>query len=346
MKRFIYISGIILINIQLAGIIFKINHWPGAGILLSISIVLMVFLFFPVALVTSYKQHKDKSQLHLYIIAYFTIVFDLLGMLFKIQHWPGASILLIIGLPLPFVLFLPFYVRYHNKTKAKSDKNFFGLIFFMIYLAIISSLLAVDASKDVYDSFIPQIEKSVSQSNSLELKNDRTYEELIQNPNYESEVIYIEMLNANADNLYKILEDAKRELILMANEGNKSSISNDIIDYNSLEGLYKKDNSVSFVNQRGDDLKENLIESRLIDFENAIKNLSDKYELNELLNNEDAPYSLALIRNNMYEDRFSSKSLAENLSALSFMQNRIRFIEYQILSTCLRQASITKLTLL
>ena len=331
MKKFIYISGIILINLHLAGVIFKINHWPGAGVLLSISIVLMVFLFFPIALVTSYMQHKDKSQLHLYILAYLTIAFDSLGMLFKIMHWPGAGILLIIGLPLPFVLFLPFYVRYHNKTKAKSDKNFFGLIFFMMYLAIISSLLAVDVSKDIYDSIIPQIEKSVSQSNVLELRNDRSYEILTQNPNYESEVISIELLNANADNLYKILEDAKRELILMANEGNKSSISNDIVDYNSLEGLYKKDISVSFVNKKGDYLKENLIESKLIDFENAIKNLSEKYELNKILNSEDAPYSLALIRNNMYEGRFKSRSLVGNLSALSFMQNRVRFIEYQIL---------------
>ena len=129
MKKFIYISGIILINLQLAGVIFKISHWPGAGVLLSLSVVLMVFLFFPIALITSYKQHKDKSQLHLYIIAYLTIAFTSLGMLFKIQHWPLASYMLIIGLPLPFILFLPFYVRYHNKTKAKSDRNFFGIIF-------------------------------------------------------------------------------------------------------------------------------------------------------------------------------------------------------------------------
>ena len=346
MKKFIYISGIILINLQLIGVIFKISHWPGAGVLLSISIVLMVFLFFPIALVTSYMQHKDKSQLHLYLIAYLTIAFDSLGMLFKIMHWPGAGMLLIIGLPLPFVLFLPFYMRYHNKTKAKSDKNFFGLIFFMMYLAIISSLLAVDASKEVYDSIIPQIEKSVSQSNILKLRNDRYYKELIQNPNNENDVVFIETLNTNADNLCEILEDAKRELILAASKTNKDVISSKNINYNQLAGFNKRDLTVSFINQKGNNSKENLIESKLIDFENAIQNLSDKYELNDLLNHDDAPYSLALIRNNMYEGRFKYRSLVENLSALSFMQNRVRFIEYQILSTCLRQANITKLTLL
>ena len=104
------------------------------------------------------------------------------------------------------------------------------------------------------------------------------------------------------------------------------------INYYELAGINKKDLTVSFINQKGDESKENLIESRLIDFESAIKNLSDKYELNEILNQKDAPYALALIRNNMYEGRFKSRSLVGNLSALSFMQNRVRFIEYQILS--------------
>lgn len=328
MKKIIYISGIILINIQLTGVIFKMFHWPGAGIILTLSILLMVFLFFPIALVTSYKQHNDKAQLHLYLIAYLTIAFDSIAMLFKIMHWPGAGIFLIIGIPLPFVLFLPFYMRYHNKTKAKSDKNFFGLIFFMMYLAIISSLLAVDVSKDIYDSIIPQIEDSISQANILEQRNDLTYEELSQNSNKKS----IETLNTNADNLCEILDDAMKELILAANESNRILISGKSIDYYNLKGIGKKDLSVSFINHKGDDLKENLIENRLIDFENAIKNLSDKYQLNAILYQEDAPYSLAVIQNNIYEGRIRSKSLVENLSALSFMQNRVRFIEYQILN--------------
>jgi hypothetical protein len=332
MKKFIYISGIILINLQLAGVIFKISHWPGAGVLLSLSVVLMVFLFFPIALITSYKQHKDKSQLHLYIIAYLTIAFTSLGMLFKIMHWPYARDMLIIGLLLPFILFLPFYVRYHNKTKAKSDRNFFGIIFFMIYMTIISSLLAVGVSADVYGSIESQIKKSVLQSNSLEQRNNHSYEELIKNHNIKSELVFIETLHTNADNLCNILESAKKELIIAVNEDNRAFITSKVIDYDNIRGGDKKDNTVSFISQKGDNLKENLIESKLIDFENAIKDLSDKYQLNEILNPKDTHYSLAVIRNNIYEDRIRSKTLVENLSALSFMQNRVRFIEYQILN--------------
>jgi hypothetical protein len=339
MKKIIYISGIILINLQLAGVIFKVNHWPGAHILLTSSILLMVFYFFPIALVNSYKQQKNKSQLHLYLVAYLTIAITSLGMLFKIMHWPGASIMLFIGLPLPFVLFLPFYIRHHNKTKAKSDKNFFGVIFFMMYLAILSSLLAVGVGRYVYSSVIPLIEKSVSQSNTLALRNDQSYEDLNQNHKNESELVLFESLNSNADNLCEILEDAKKELMLSASKENQAVISGKRINYNDLKGIDKKDNTVSFISQKGDNTKENLIESKLIDFENTIQDLSNKYDLSEILNPKESPYSLVLIRNNMFEDRIKSRSLVENLSAFSFMQNRVRLIEYQILNLLTQQTS-------
>lgn len=331
MKKLIYISGIILINLQLMGVIFKVNHWPGAGILLMLSVLLMVLLFFPIALTVSYKQHKDKSQLHLYIIAYITIAIEFLGMLFKIMHWPGASMFIFIGLPLPFLLFLPFYLRYHNKMKVKSDKNFFGVIFFMIYMAVISSFLALDASKEVYESFIPQIEKSASESRLFDEKNNQSYNILIKNTDNESEIENLKALNASADNLCEILEDAKREIILAASKVNKELIATETYDYYDLKDLYKKGNTVSFVNQKADNSKENLIEIKLIDFENAIKDLSEKNKFNEIMNYEN-PYALALIRNNMHENQFKEKSMIENLAALSFMQNRVRFIEYQILS--------------
>lgn len=330
MKKFIYTSGIILINLLLAGVILKVNHWPGAGVLLTLSITLIVLMFFPVALITSYKQQNDQSQLHLYIIAYLTIAIQSLGMLFKIQHWPGASILLFVGLPIPFILFLPFYLRFHNKTKAKSDKNFFGIIFFMIYLAIISSLLSLDASREVYDAFKLETEKLVSQSNVLEQKSDQYYTDLIQNPEKKSEIEYFEILNTSADNLCNILEEAKKEIILKTDESNNIYISNGMIDYNAIHGLSKKNISISYFNQP----EENRIETKLVGFEHAIKSLPDKYELKNIMNPKDAPYSLAVIKDNLNEIEFYSRSAIENLSALSFMQSRVRFIEYQILTIC------------
>ena len=95
--------------------------------------------------------------------------------------------------------------------------------------------------------------------------------------------------------------------------------------------MSQKNVFISMINYQGDNTKENLIEKKFIVFENAIKNLSDSYELKDLQYNKDKTYSLDFFKNNMYSGQFASKSMVENLSALSFMQNKVRSIEYQVL---------------
>lgn len=331
MKKFIYISGTILLNLLLIGVILKVGHWPGAAILLSVSIILLVVIFFPLALISSYKSVEDKSQLHLYIIAYVTIAIVLLGALFKIMHWPGAGIFLIIGIPLPFILFLPFYIRYHNKIKAKSDKYFIGLFFFMIYMATISSFLALDPAREVYESYLPQINDLVIQTKALEQRNNLSYENITKKLENGSIKDHIELLKSSANDLCNVLEEAKKELIIKSNKNNKSFISSNKIDYNSLEGISKNNMSVSLANRKDDNTKENILEKKLISFENAVNNLSDNYEIKEVLFIKDKTYSLDLFRTNIYEEQLGSKTLVENLSVFSLMQNKLRFMEYQIL---------------
>lgn len=47
-----------------------------------------------------------------YISGVMTSMMALLGMLFKIQHWPGASILLTIGIAGFALIFIPSYAKY------------------------------------------------------------------------------------------------------------------------------------------------------------------------------------------------------------------------------------------
>jgi hypothetical protein len=247
------------------------------------------------------------------------------------MHWPGAGIFLIIGIPLPFILFLPFYIRYHNKIKAKSDKYFIGLFFFMIYMATISSFLALDPAREVYESYLPQINDLVIQTKALEQRNNLSYENITKKLENGSIKDHIELLKSSANDLCNVLEEAKKELIIKSNKNNKSFISSNKIDYNSLEGISKNNMSVSLANRKDDNTKENILEKKLISFENAVNNLSDNYEIKEVLFIKDKTYSLDLFRTNIYEEQLGSKTLVENLSAFSLMQNKLRFMEYQIL---------------
>jgi len=141
MKKLIYISGIIAAIVLTIGTSFKIQHWPGAGILLTISITFFTLFFIPAALLNNY-QHEKKNA-YLYISIFLTLLFSFAAALFKIQHWPGAGIMVVIALFSPFVIFLPAYIVYYNKLANKEIINFIAVLFLLVFVAVMYALLTV-----------------------------------------------------------------------------------------------------------------------------------------------------------------------------------------------------------
>jgi hypothetical protein len=143
MKKSIYLSGIVLLNIFLFGSIFKIMHWPGANILIIIGLGLFACLFLPLAVYESYKNETREGLGAVYLTGFISLFISILGALFKINHWEGANFLLLIGIPGPFVLFLPAYLKYAMKNNAVSLKSFLGVMFLLLYIAVFTAMLAV-----------------------------------------------------------------------------------------------------------------------------------------------------------------------------------------------------------
>ncbi len=151
MKKFSYSSGIVTVLLALLGVNFKIQHWPGAGIMLTLGIFCLVFVFLPAALVNNYKREGNRRNLALYIVSYLTILVVMVGALFKIQHWPGAGILIVIGLPFPFLVFLPVYLYVTSRIEHfELNKTVFVLLA-LAYVSVFSALLAINVSKFILD---------------------------------------------------------------------------------------------------------------------------------------------------------------------------------------------------
>ena len=92
MKKLIYISGIISAYYITFGSSFKIQHWPGAGVLLSISITFFALFFIPAALLNNFKHEKKNA--YLYISIFITLLINFAAALFKIHalarcRYPG-----------------------------------------------------------------------------------------------------------------------------------------------------------------------------------------------------------------------------------------------------------------
>jgi hypothetical protein len=151
MKQKIYILGVISAMIISTGVIFKMEHWPAAGIMITAGILILVLLFFPAALINSYKSEGNTQNRLLYIVTYITCFVVFTGMLFKIMHWPYAGVALLIALPFPYIVFLPVFLIVTSRNK---NFNIYNTVFVLLLLAVnsvFSALLALNVSKETID---------------------------------------------------------------------------------------------------------------------------------------------------------------------------------------------------
>jgi hypothetical protein len=214
MKKYIYITGMLILCVLLAASFFKVNHLPGANPLILAGLGGIALIFLPLGYFRLLKSTDDKLLRFVYSAAFISFLIDFVGAAFKILHWPGAGILLIIGVPLPFVLFLPAYIKYHNKRKLKADIHFFTIVLFMVYLGVFSSLLAIDVSRNVVDAYA-HAANNLTETNEFLEKNTS--------------------ISPKAKELIEHLEQLKKEVVLIGDARSGKKIeTNGVVDYQNV----------------------------------------------------------------------------------------------------------------
>ncbi len=236
MKKFIYIFGIVLLNIFTFGAIFKVMHWPGAGILLAFGLGLFALVFLPMAFVNNYRG-VGKKHLSLYIAGFICALICVIGALFKVQHWPGASLLMIVGVPLPFLYFLPVYLYHQNKEKEKSIINFLGIMFLLLYISVFSALLSLNVSRDIIVSMAVSAESNAKTTQLYILKTKLMYQQIDSAGSIENKE-KANIIKEKTNELSSKIESIKRELIIAVEGSESLSIKDSIID---LRSIVKKD---------------------------------------------------------------------------------------------------------
>jgi hypothetical protein len=114
-----------------AGAFFKMEHWPGASILLLISVATIV-----VSAILEFTQlEQDSRTKGLQIIVSMMIITCATAATFKIFHWPGASMMVSIA----FNLTIPASIVYFsfNKGDYRLSRNLTSGIFFLLLLLMI-----------------------------------------------------------------------------------------------------------------------------------------------------------------------------------------------------------------
>jgi hypothetical protein len=109
MKKIMIGSGISSAIFMTVGILFKFMQWPGSSVLLVLGIGISSLLFLPLLFTLKAKEKKETKDKIIIGIGTFSGIILSLGILFKIMHWPGASMMGLIAVLIMLVLFLPIY---------------------------------------------------------------------------------------------------------------------------------------------------------------------------------------------------------------------------------------------
>ena len=117
------VLNIISLIIFLVGIVFKMMQWPGATASIIISSLLFAFGALPLIIKSRYDKRRalmSNTVIFLSIADLFSILFVLLGLLFRVMHWPFANYLIVIGTIVLIITFIMWNVSFRKEVKLRA----------------------------------------------------------------------------------------------------------------------------------------------------------------------------------------------------------------------------------
>ncbi len=109
MKKTMIVSGTIAVAAFIAGSFFKTMYWPGASVLLTLGIGTFSLLFLPLLFILKAREAKAASDKFVVAIGSIVGVLFSLAILFIVQHWPGANVMLFSAIGIAAFVLLPAY---------------------------------------------------------------------------------------------------------------------------------------------------------------------------------------------------------------------------------------------
>jgi len=142
-RLFLFISAFFAGMFFILGILFKVQHWPGAGVMLSLSYLSGIIFFIPALFFSMLKDKERKIRRPAYILAFTGVTLHMLGLLFKIQHWPYSGLLLTTGMTILFVIALPLYTWIKWKDEKNVKAEYIYLLIASLAILIPSVLITI-----------------------------------------------------------------------------------------------------------------------------------------------------------------------------------------------------------
>lgn len=207
MRRTLKITGGITVALCLLGSLFKLQHWPGAGVLLLLALGFFGLVFIPLNIVMKFRDETEPTNRFIITFGFILGSIITIGFLFKIFHWPGANMMVLGSLGLFAAIFIPVYfiTRYRNP-----ETRFNGIVhttFMVAGTGLIFAMINLKPSHNVVTSIESKAKFQMENFNQYKLQNDDLFKEVSSNNKFVAE------LRGSTKTVLEIIEGIKSNLI-------------------------------------------------------------------------------------------------------------------------------------
>ncbi len=120
MKNILIKSGLISVVLTLLGVLLRVLHLPGTNILLVLGVAIFGLLFIPLLITLKFKDEVETIDKWVLSIGLGLGMIASVGVLFKVMHWPGASVLILSSLAAFILLFVPtYFITKYRRAELK-----------------------------------------------------------------------------------------------------------------------------------------------------------------------------------------------------------------------------------
>lgn len=140
MKKILYLIGLLSTAFTFLGSIFKIMHWPGASVMIIIGAFSFAFIFIPLLIFIKFKEVIFLFDKFIYSIGVVLGTILMVGFIFKLMHWPWATVLMLSSIVIFNFLYIPVYFLSRFK---REDLKFNTVVNSVVMFSFGSILLAL-----------------------------------------------------------------------------------------------------------------------------------------------------------------------------------------------------------
>jgi hypothetical protein len=186
-RLFLVISAFFAGVLLILGILFKIQHWPMAGTILTLATISGILFFIPALALSRISDQENKEKRISYILGAAGSILFAAGMLFKMQHWPLATLFIILGIVLLGFLAIPLYTSLTWKEENHISSMFIFMVIGYLLIVVPGAMLTLSLQHSYQDFYYPKNDQQTALYDYLFRNNNSLISK------YHDSVIYVKM---------------------------------------------------------------------------------------------------------------------------------------------------------